>query len=80
MTQFEGVNPAELPFGAQSQTLAARTLVSASRVGCPSSRRSAVGLVEAKSADDAARLFEDHPHITVFPGDGAGITKADNLI
>ncbi len=30
-------------------------------------------VVEANSADDAARLFEDHPHITVFPGDGVDI-------
>ncbi len=30
-------------------------------------------VVEAESADAAARLFEDHPHITVFPGDGVDI-------
>ncbi|MBB3441007.1 hypothetical protein LVY75_21480 [Sinorhizobium sp. B11] len=30
-------------------------------------------VVEAETADDAARLFEDHPHITVFPGDGVDI-------
>lgn len=30
-------------------------------------------VVEAETADAAARLFEDHPHITVFPGDGVDI-------
>lgn len=30
-------------------------------------------VVEAETADDAARLFRDHPHITVFPGDGIDI-------
>ena len=30
-------------------------------------------VIEAESADAAARLFEDHPHITVFPGDGVDI-------
>jgi hypothetical protein len=30
-------------------------------------------VVEAQSADDAARLFEDHPHIGIFPGDGVDI-------
>lgn len=30
-------------------------------------------IVEAESAEAAARLFEDHPHITVFPGDGVDI-------
>jgi hypothetical protein len=30
-------------------------------------------IVEAETADAAALLFEDHPHITVFPGDGVDI-------
>ncbi|MDM9628734.1 hypothetical protein QTL95_22835 [Rhizobium sp. S152] len=30
-------------------------------------------VVEADTADAAARLFLDHPHITVFPGDGVDI-------
>lgn len=30
-------------------------------------------VVEAKTAEDAARLFEDHPHITVWPGDAVDI-------
>ncbi|TPP11687.1 hypothetical protein [Rhizobium glycinendophyticum] len=30
-------------------------------------------VVEADSAEAAARLFEDHPHLTVFPGDSIDI-------
>lgn len=30
-------------------------------------------IVEAETAEAAARLFVDHPHITVFPGDGVDI-------
>lgn len=30
-------------------------------------------VVEAETAEAAAQLFRDHPHITVFPGDGVDI-------
>lgn len=30
-------------------------------------------IVEAETAEAAARLFLDHPHLTVFPGDGVDI-------
>ena len=30
-------------------------------------------IVEAESAEAAARLFADHPHLTTFPGDGVEI-------
>ncbi|MHA7774999.1 YciI family protein [Roseibium sp. M-1] len=30
-------------------------------------------VVEAETVEAAARLFEDHPHFTVFPGDGVEI-------
>lgn len=30
-------------------------------------------VVEAETIEAAARLFEDHPHFTVFPGDGVDI-------
>ncbi|WP_431323343.1 hypothetical protein [Rhizobium sp. YTU87027] len=30
-------------------------------------------VIEGESADAAARLFEHHPHMTVFPGDGVDI-------
>ena len=30
-------------------------------------------IVEAETIEDAARLFTNHPHLTVFPGDGIDI-------
>ena len=30
-------------------------------------------VVEAENIDAAARLFKDHPHFTIFPGDGVDI-------
>jgi hypothetical protein len=30
-------------------------------------------VVEAPTIEDAARIFENHPHFTVFPGDGVDI-------
>ena len=30
-------------------------------------------IVGADSLEDAARLFENHPHFTIFPGDGVDI-------
>ena len=30
-------------------------------------------IVEAETIEAAARLFEDHPHITIFPGDGVDL-------
>jgi len=30
-------------------------------------------VVEAESIDAAARLFENHPHFAIFPGDGVDI-------
>jgi hypothetical protein len=32
-------------------------------------------IVEAESQEAAARLFLDHPHFTVFPGDGVEIME-----
>lgn len=32
-------------------------------------------IVEAESHEDAARLFENHPHFTVFPGDSVEIME-----
>ena len=32
-------------------------------------------IVQAKSHDDAARLFENHPHFTIFPGDSVEIME-----
>lgn len=30
-------------------------------------------VVEAETIEEAARLFENHPHFTLFPGDGVDI-------
>lgn len=32
-------------------------------------------IVEAESHEAAARLFENHPHFTIFPGDGVEIME-----
>ena len=32
-------------------------------------------IVQAESHEDAARLFENHPHFSIFPGDGVEIME-----
>lgn len=32
-------------------------------------------IVEAESHDEAARLFENHPHFTIFPGDSVEVLE-----
>jgi hypothetical protein len=32
-------------------------------------------VVEAQSYDEAAKMFLDHPHFTIFPGDGVEIME-----
>jgi hemolysin-activating ACP:hemolysin acyltransferase len=32
-------------------------------------------VVQAESQEDAAKLFRDHPHFTIFPGDGVEIME-----
>ena len=32
-------------------------------------------VVQAESHEAAARLFENHPHFTIFPGDGVEIME-----
>jgi hypothetical protein len=32
-------------------------------------------IVRAESQDDAAQMFRDHPHFTIFPGDGVEIME-----
>ena len=32
-------------------------------------------IVRAESHEDAARLFEDHPHFSIFPGDGVEVME-----
>jgi hypothetical protein len=36
-------------------------------------------VVEAESHEAAARLFESHPHFTVFPGDGVEVMECLDL-
>ena len=35
----------------------------------------AYNVVRADSHEDAARLFEQHPHFTIFPGDGVEVME-----
>lgn len=32
-------------------------------------------VVQAESQEAAARLFEGHPHFTIFPGDGVDVME-----
>ena len=32
-------------------------------------------IVKAKSQDEAAKMFENHPHFTIFPGDGVEVME-----
>jgi len=45
------------------------------RTGIADARNQIAGflIVEAADIDAAAGLFQDHPHITIFPGDGIDI-------
>lgn len=47
--------------------------VSASGVADASNQMSAFVVVRANSAEAAAKLFEGHPHFTIFPGDGVDV-------
>jgi hypothetical protein len=49
----------------------------ASREGISDVRNPMAGyvIVQAESHEAAARLFEDHPHFTIFPGDGVEIME-----
>lgn len=48
-----------------------------SRSGIAASRNSVTGyvIVEAESHEAAARLFESHPHFTIFPGEAVEIME-----
>jgi len=49
----------------------------ASREGIADTKNSTTGyvIVEAESHEAAARLFDNHPHFTVFPGDSVEIME-----
>ena len=40
-----------------------------------SNNLSAYVIVEAETHEDAARMFEHHPHFSIFPGDGVEIME-----
>ena len=46
-----------------------------SKAGISDTRNHIAGyvIVEADSHDDAAAMFEGHPHFTIFPGDGVEV-------
>lgn len=48
-----------------------------SRSGVSESRNQLIGyvLVEADSHEAAARLFEDHPHFAIFPGEAVEVVE-----
>ena len=47
--------------------------VSKAGVQDASNNLAAYVVVEAESHEDAARIFEGHPHFTIFPGDGVDV-------
>lgn len=47
--------------------------VNASGVADAINNLAAYVIVEAESHEDAARMFENHPHFAIFPGDGVDI-------
>ena len=47
--------------------------VTASGVADARNNLAAYVIVEAESHEDAARMFEGHPHFSIFPGDGVEI-------
>jgi hypothetical protein len=49
--------------------------VSASGIADIRNNMSAYTIVQAESHEAAARLFENHPHFTIFPGDGVEIME-----
>lgn len=40
-----------------------------------SNNMAAYAIVQAETHDDAARMFEGHPHFAIFPGDGVEIME-----
>jgi hypothetical protein len=47
--------------------------ISASGIADIRNNMSAYALVQAESHEAAAKLFEGHPHFTIFPGDGVEV-------
>jgi hypothetical protein len=49
--------------------------VDPSGISDTSNAMSAYTIVEAESHEEAARMFEGHPHFAIFPGDGVEIME-----
>ena len=49
--------------------------VDGSGISDTSNNLSAYVIVEAETHEDAARMFEHHPHLSIFPGDGVEIME-----
>ena len=49
--------------------------ISASGIADIRNNMAAYTVVRAKSHEDAARLFEGHPHFTIFPGDAVEVME-----
>ena len=49
--------------------------VSASGIADTRNNMTGYTVVQAESHEAAARLFENHPHFTIFPGDGVEIME-----
>lgn len=49
----------------------------ASKAGVSDTRNNVAGyiVVEAQSHDEAVRLFENHPHFAIFPGDSVEVME-----
>lgn len=52
-----------------------RTACWVRRVGLASNKIGAWTVVEAESLDDAAKLFLNHPHFTIFPGESVEVME-----
>lgn len=49
--------------------------VDGSGIADTSNNMAAYVIVQAESHEDAARMFENHPHFAIFPGDGVEIME-----
>ena len=47
--------------------------ISKSGIAKASNNMSGYVIVEAASQEDAAKMFENHPHFAIFPGDGVDV-------
>lgn len=65
----------ELSIAQQGGPLGKTKRASAGGIADISNHMAAYVIVRAESHDAAARLFENHPHFAIFPGDGVEIME-----